>query len=62
MAVYANGYLIEASRVFLKIAPLAHPGRILKRYKTLSREELKIIETMTGDAYNQVLSTVASIP
>ena len=34
----------------------------LERYKTLSREELNIIEEMTGDAYTQVLSTVMSIP
>jgi hypothetical protein len=34
----------------------------LERYKTLSREELDIINAMTGDAYSQVLSTVASIP
>jgi hypothetical protein len=34
----------------------------LERYKTLSREELNIIEAMTGEAYTQVLSAVASIP
>jgi hypothetical protein len=34
----------------------------LERYKTLSREELNIIEKLTGDAYTQALSTVASIP
>jgi hypothetical protein len=34
----------------------------LERYKTLSREELNIIEEMTDDAYTQVLSMVASIP
>jgi hypothetical protein len=34
----------------------------LERYKTLSREELNIIEAMTGEAYMQVLGTVASIP
>ena len=34
----------------------------LERYKTLSGEELNIIEAMTGDAYTQVLNTVASIP
>jgi hypothetical protein len=33
----------------------------LERYKTLSREELKIIEEMTNEAYAQVLSTVARI-
>ena len=44
---------------------LENPGIMtsaLERYKTLSREELNIIEEMTGDAYTQVLSTVASIP
>ncbi len=44
---------------------LENPGIMisaLERYKTLSREELNIIEEMTGDAYRQVLSTVASIP
>ena len=44
---------------------LENPGIMisaLERYKTLSREELNIIETMTGEAYTQVLSTVASIP
>jgi hypothetical protein len=34
----------------------------LERYKTLSRKELDIIETMTGDAYSQVLRSVTSIP
>ena len=34
----------------------------LERYKTLSRAELNIIEAITGDAYTQALSTVASIP
>ena len=34
----------------------------LERYKTLSREKMKIIEEMTGDAYTQVLGTIASIP
>jgi len=33
----------------------------LERYKTLSREELNIIEAMTGDAYTQVLGLAASI-
>ena len=44
---------------------LENPGIMisaLERYKTLSREELNIIEEMTGDAFTQVLSTVASIP
>ena len=44
---------------------LENPGIMisaLERYKTLSREELDIIEAMTGDAYTQVLSAVASIP
>ncbi len=44
---------------------LENPGIMisaLERYKTLSREELNIIEAMTGEAYTQVLSTVASIP
>ncbi len=34
----------------------------LERYKTLSREELKVIEEMTDDAYTQVLEMVTSIP
>ncbi len=34
----------------------------LERYKTLSREELDTIETMTGDTYSQVLRSVTSIP
>ena len=34
----------------------------LERYKTLSREELDIIEAMTGDTHSQVLSVVTSIP
>jgi hypothetical protein len=34
----------------------------LERYKTLSREELNIIEAMTEDAYTQVLGMAASIP
>ena len=34
----------------------------LERYKTLGRAELNIIEAITGDAYTQALSTVASIP
>ena len=34
----------------------------LERYKTLSEEELNIIETMTGDAYKQILNMVESIP
>jgi len=44
---------------------LENPGIMisaLERYKTLSREELDIIEAMTGDAYSQVLSMVTSIP
>ena len=44
---------------------LENPGIMisaLERYKTLGREELNIIEEMTGDAFTQVLSTVASIP
>ena len=44
---------------------LENPGIMisaLERYKTLSREELKIIEEMTDETYTQVLSTVASIP
>jgi hypothetical protein len=44
---------------------LENPGIMisaLERYKTLSREELNIIEAMTGEAYTQVLSAVASIP
>jgi hypothetical protein len=44
---------------------LENPGIMisaLERYKILSREELDIIEAMTGEAYTQVLSTVASIP
>ena len=34
----------------------------LERYKTLGREELDIIEAMTGDTHSQVLSVVTSIP
>ena len=34
----------------------------LERYKTLSPEELNIIEAMTGDVYTQVLDMAASIP
>jgi len=44
---------------------LENPGIMisaLERYKTLSDEELNIIEAMTGDAYTQVLNTVATIP
>jgi hypothetical protein len=44
---------------------LENPGIMisaLERYKTLSREKLNIIEATTGEAYTQVLSTVASIP
>jgi hypothetical protein len=44
---------------------LENPGIMisaLERYKTLSREELNIIEAITGEAYMQALSTVASIP
>ena len=35
---------------------------VLDRYKTLSSEKLKIIEGMTGEALNKVLSLVAQIP
>jgi len=44
---------------------LENPGIMisaLERYKTLSREELNIIEAMTGETYTQVLSAVTSIP
>jgi len=44
---------------------LENPGIMisaLERYKTLRREELNIIEELTGDAYAQVLSTATSIP
>ncbi len=34
----------------------------LERYKTLSREELDTIETMTDDTYSKVLRSVTSIP
>ena len=34
----------------------------LERHKTLSREELDIIEAITGEAYTQALSTVVSMP
>jgi hypothetical protein len=33
----------------------------LERYKTLSREELEIINEMTREVYNQVLDVVVSI-
>jgi hypothetical protein len=44
---------------------LENPGIMisaLERYKTLAREELYIIEELTGDAYTQVLSAATSIP
>jgi hypothetical protein len=44
---------------------LENPGIMisaLERYKTLSEEELDIIETISGAAYRQVLNIVASIP
>jgi hypothetical protein len=44
---------------------LERPGIMisaLERYKTLNREELNIIEKMTGHAYSQALGMVASIP
>ena len=44
---------------------LENPGILisaLERYKTLSREELDIIEAMTGDVYSLVLRSVTSIP
>jgi hypothetical protein len=34
----------------------------LERYKTLSREQLDIIEDMTGDTFSQAMSSVTSIP
>jgi hypothetical protein len=43
---------------------LEKPGIItsaVERYKTLSRKEFDTIETMTGDAYSQVLRMVTSI-
>ena len=33
-----------------------------ERYKTLSLEELKIIEAATGEVFTQVLGSVAPIP
>jgi hypothetical protein len=44
---------------------LENPGIMisaLERYKTLSLEKLNVIEATTGEAYTEVLSTVASIP
>jgi len=34
----------------------------LERYKTLSREELAMVEKTTGEVYEEVLEAVASIP
>ena len=34
----------------------------LERYKTLSREELAVVEKTTGEVYEEVLEVVASIP
>ena len=34
----------------------------LERYKTLSREELAVVEKTTGEVYDEVLEVVASIP
>ena len=44
---------------------LEKPGIMLsalERYKTLCREELNIIEELTGDAYAQVIGAATSIP
>ncbi|MFC1875743.1 sulfotransferase [Thermodesulfobacteriota bacterium] len=56
-----NKILIKPNTSF----KLENPGIMisaLERYKMLSREELKIIEARTGDAYSQALSMVTSIP
>jgi len=34
----------------------------LERYKTLSREEVVLIDDMTGDIYNEVMKLAVSIP
>ena len=44
---------------------LENPGIMisaLERYKTLSREELAVVEKATGEVYKEVLEVVASIP
>ena len=43
---------------------LEDPGiivSVLNRYKTLSQEELKVIDEMTGELYAKVLGVVTSI-
>ena len=34
----------------------------LERYKTLSREEMELIEEMTGEVYSEVMKLAVSIP
>ena len=56
-----NKFLIKPNTSF----KLEKPGIMisaLERYKTLSREELAVVEKTTGEVYEEVLEVVASIP
>jgi len=56
-----NNYPIKANTSF-KAQQHGIINSTLKRYKTLSREQLDIIDTMTGELYHEVLNVRSRIP